>query len=343
MKVLQLGNVCNLSFNYAKYLRQAGVDCELMVSSDPSDVELPPEDQRHFWVKYWRPQNPAKTLYTLWKNTRKYDVIHAHGGRVVYAQLLGKPFIAQPVGSDLRLFAQENTLLGFLLRRAYASCDHLLFSQPDQVGLFEKMGLDAEFVFQIIDTETYSPRSVARADPRLTIFYPTRHSWVTKGNDKFFRAFAEFLKTHPDAQLFAVDWDIHKERSKALVSELGIGRNVTFLNWLSQAEMLSWYRKADFLADEFNIGSFGLVALEAMSCGKPVLRYIDEKLGERFYGEKPPIANAHTQEEILAGLLALADPAYREKMGERARKFVLKHHQWQPITRQLIQAYEGLT
>lgn len=342
MKVVQLGNVCNLAFNYAKYLRQAGVECDLLVSSDPVDHELPPHAHQYDWVKTWRPENPVHTLYSLWKLTRKYDLIHAHGGRSVYAQFLGKPFIAHSMGSDLRLFSVQNNPLGFLLRRAFRTCNLFFFSQPDQLELIQKMGVDATFVFQIIDTERYCPKAVKRSDDRLTIFYPTRHSWVTKGNDKFFKAFATFLKTVPGAQLVAVDWDIHKEKSKALVRELGIGDHVTFLNWLSADEMLAWYRRADILADEFNIGSFGLVALEAMSCGKPVLRFIDEAVNEPFYHEAPPIANAHTEQEILAGLIRLSDPVNREKLGAKARSFVLKHHSWQQVTQKLLESYEQI-
>ncbi len=340
VKVVQLGNVANLAFNYAKYLRKDGIECDLVVSGDPTDLEVPPEN--HDWVKFWNPKNPVTTLFTLWKLTRRYDVIHAHGGRCIYAFFLGKPFIAHSMGSDLRLYAVQNTPLGILLRTAFKKCNKFFFSSPDQLGLIEKMGLDAEFVFQIIDTEKFAPEQKRTANDRLTFFYPTRHSWTTKGNDKFFKAFARFLKTCPDARLVATYWDIHKEKSRELVQQLGIGANVEFVDRMSAPELIRWYRQADVVADEFNIGSFGLVALEAMACGKPVLRFIDEKLHLRYYADVPPIANASTEEEIYQKLLQLMDVTYRESLGNRARVFVLKYHHWKPITQKLIRQYRAL-
>lgn len=369
MKIVQLDNIASTAFNYTKFLRKAGLDCDLLVEkgsgSDPA-VSMP---ERHSWVKYWTRVDPISKFFVLKKLTEGYDLIHANGGVSAYAQFFRKPFVVHSMGSDLRLVASSNTwsdlikgklawqeywsfsenlrylLMGFLLRRAIRKCDKFFFFQPDQVDLIEKMGIkNAVFVFQIIDTDGYKPKKVKLSDKQLRLFYPTRHSWTTKGNDKFFRAFAKFLKHHPNTILISTYWDIHKEKSKALVEELGIEKNVKFIDFLDKEGMKEGFYTSHAIIDEFNIGSFGPTALEAMSCEKPVLRYIDVKLNEKFYGknQKPPIVNVRSEEEIFEGLMKITDRKYREKLGKEARKFVVKHHHWKKVTGSLIREYKDI-
>ncbi|MEM4255190.1 MAG: glycosyltransferase family 4 protein [Candidatus Norongarragalinales archaeon] len=375
-KVVQLDNIANTAFHYAKYLRKAGMECDLLVEKGSSSDPATFMEERHQWVKYWTQTNPINKFFVLWKLTRDYDILHANGGIAVYAYLIVKlrrifggnqKLIAHSMGSDLRLVAAKNTLkdllsgnvylqtewsafenfrnilIGFLLRKSYKNCDRFFCFQPDQIPLIEKMGIkNVGFVFQIIDTEKFSPLKQKHKRKYLALFYPTRHSWKTKGNDRFLNAFAKFLKMRPDAKLKLVYWDLHKEKSRLLVKELKIEKSVTPLPLLKEKEIIREYRDADIVVDEFGIGSFGPISQEAMSCGKPVLRFIDEKLHAKFYStkEKPPVENARSEEEILAGLLKLADKKYREKLGKKARQFILEYHDWKKATEKLVEEYK---
>jgi D-inositol-3-phosphate glycosyltransferase len=61
------------------------------------------------------------------------------------------------------------------------------------------------------------------------------------------------------------------ERLKDLVSWLGIGDVVRFLDPVPRVELPQWYRAADLVCVPSYSESFGLVALEAQACGTPVV------------------------------------------------------------------------
>ena len=338
LKVVQLGNIANIGLNYAKYLRKAGVECDLLVPDQGS--KNPEEYGSHPWVRFWKRQDPVRTLWTLKKMTAGYDLIHAHAGAAAYAQFLGKPFVAHSMGSDLRKVAVRPTPQGLLLKRAFQTCDRFFFSQPDQLPLVQKMNLDAVFVHQIVDTDRFAPDASAhRGSGGLAVFHPPYHVWDLKGNDKLIKAFARFVTAHPEAVLVCVNWGSDLDKSKQLVTDLGMDRSVRFVDYLTVEQLAATYAASDVVADEFDIGSFGMASLEAMACGKPVIRCIDEILHRRFYDESAPVANASSPEQILARLEELAEKPAREELGMRARRFVMDHHHWKSVTGALVREY----
>jgi D-inositol-3-phosphate glycosyltransferase len=65
--------------------------------------------------------------------------------------------------------------------------------------------------------------------------------------------------------------DIEVARLRALVDELGLGDVVRFVGAVPHAELSAYYRAADALVVCSHSESFGLTALEAHSCGTPVV------------------------------------------------------------------------
>jgi len=79
--------------------------------------------------------------------------------------------------------------------------------------------------------------------------------------------------------------------------------------------------------------------MEAMSCAKPVIVYLDVSAAERAYAELPPVANARSEDEILAALARLSDRQARDSLGREARRWMERHHAQEAVGRQLIADY----
>jgi glycosyltransferase involved in cell wall biosynthesis len=62
-----------------------------------------------------------------------------------------------------------------------------------------------------------------------------------------------------------------RRRIERLAAELGVADNVTFCGFVSDAELPDHYRLADVFAMPSSGEGFGIVFLEAMACGTPVL------------------------------------------------------------------------
>src|SRR3990172_4989073 len=83
-------------------------------------------------------------------------------------------------------------------------------------------------------------------------------------------------------------------------------------------EMEYYYNISDIVVDQFGVGSIGMITVEAMKCGKPVILYWDKEKFERCYDEIPlGLFSATTEEEILNALdKLLRDKTLREKLSK---------------------------
>jgi phosphatidyl-myo-inositol dimannoside synthase len=92
-----------------------------------------------------------------------------------------------------------------------------------------------------------------------------------KGVDGLVRAMPQLLASFPDLRLVAVGSGDDLPRLKEIVAELGIGRAVCFLERVSREELAACYARAEIFALPSTGEGFGIVFLEAMAFGLPVV------------------------------------------------------------------------
>lgn len=109
-------------------------------------------------------------------------------------------------------------------------------------------------------------------------------------------------------------------RLQALREELGIGGVVTFLGAQDQDTLPYYYAGAEVVVMPSDYESFGMVALEAMACGTPV---IASDVGGLAYlvrhgrtGYRVPPRDPRALAEKIIHLLT--DEGLRRRMGQRA-------------------------
>jgi len=132
-------------------------------------------------------------------------------------------------------------------------------------------------------------------------------------------------------------------RLQKLCDDLGLDQSVVFLGKRDQDKLPYYYSAAEVVVMPSHYESFGMVALEAMACGTPViasevggLAYLvrDGETGFTIPAEEP---------EMLCEKLSwlLNDEALHQKMSGQAAEYA-QDYAWEKIAKQIVEVYEEL-
>jgi len=128
-----------------------------------------------------------------------------------------------------------------------------------------------------------------------------------------------------------------------LRDEYGLGEMVTFLGKQNQDSLPYYYSAAEMVIMPSHYESFGMVALEAMACGTPVIASLVGGLihlvEDGVTGYHVPVEDPVALSERISGLLR--DKNLRYRMGHDAFAFAQKFD-WNNITDRIIQIYREL-
>ena len=145
----------------------------------------------------------------------------------------------------------------------------------------------------------------------------------------------------PDAS--PEEMSIEMTRLQNLCDELAMGQTVVFLGKRGQDTLPYYYSAAEVLVMPSHYESFGMVALEAMACGTPVLASDVGGLGFLVQdGETGYTVPDGEPDQLCEKLsLLLGDHNLRQKMGQRAEE-VAQSYDWKKVAIKIVDVYEGL-
>lgn len=137
--------------------------------------------------------------------------------------------------------------------------------------------------------------------------------------------------------------NLEMERIKAMSEEAGLKDLVTFLGKRSQDSLPYYYSAAEAVVVPSHYESFGMVALEAMACGTPV---VASQVGGLAFlvqdgvtGYTVPVDDPQALAIRLS--LILQDHELRERLGSQALK-VSHDYAWEIIADRMIELYNQL-
>lgn len=180
---------------------------------------------------------------------------------------------------------------------------------------------------------------------KFVLFHPSRilikaQPWLKavgewKQNELLFYGFAKFLEQSraEDAVLVMIDSTLSPDLAlaKEIIKDLGIEKNVLWIKpprpmGFTHAELIRFYSIADVVADDFGIGWFGSIALEALSISRPLISYIDEQVMQLLYPWHPMLS-AKSPDDIASHLMDLYTNAeYKRKVGTQGRQWIEEFH-----------------
>ena len=301
-------------------LRELGVESTLLVFNERPfergfDINLRLRDTSQ---RANLPLNLPRQLRTFLWAVPRFDVFHFHAGHTLLPKkvnlpalrLLRKGIVFQSWGSDLRSRPASHV-------RYLRSADAVI------VGSFLTRRLaprgrwpEYDVVPPAIVLTDWQPASVQPGDVLRVAHAPSKRR--VKGTETV---------------LAAVD----ALRARGVPVELDL------IEGVPNREARLRYAAADVVIDQLKIGWYGMLAIESMALGKPVVVHLDEEAAaetEEAFGLELPLVRAgeNDLEKVLAGLVEARESL--PDLGRRSREYVERVHSHTTVARRILEIYE---
>lgn len=290
----------------------------------------------------------------------KADIIHAHGYRYFPAYLAALARHITEIPMVLTTHSSPETRMPTISALYNHTVGKFVLKTTDQIISLTKMG--AEYLTSIgaksekisvipngIDsnlfsrgTDGYSFREKYGITGKIILFVG-RLSKV-KGLNYLIDAMPEILNEMPDAILLIVGPDFGRQMGlKRRVKQLFIEKKVLFTGYLPDDELVGSYAASDLFVFPSLAESFGIVLLEAMAMGKPV---IATNVGVAHdlirNGVNGFLVEPRRPDQIAKTVISLLkNENLAIKMGNINRK-IASEYSWDNITQTICEVYRKL-
>ena len=329
------------------------------------NVERLPLTMPEWGVRSWTAARSYWSLFRQLKSIiRREQITTLHCGRCLpegwlaylLKKLCGVPYISYVHGEDVES-ASTSRELTWMAHRILGNADFLVANSQNSANLLiENWNVDAARVRVLhpgVDSSRFFPadrdESIREAFgwKDRTVVLTVGRLQKRKGHDVMISALPTIREAVPDI-LFAVIGD-GDERSniERLIVEHGVADQVQLLGEVDDETMISCYQQCDLFALANrqvgrDIEGFGMVLVEAQSCGRPVLAGASGGTRETMrIGETGIIVPCEEPQRLAEELTTLLSDRDRlESMGRAARPWVVENLDWNALTEQAAELFE---
>jgi D-inositol-3-phosphate glycosyltransferase len=370
-------NVANLGLPVDVFTRRTSVDApEVMeICEGVNLINItagPPERVDKNSLYHLLPEFAEQmALYGL-RASARYDVAHAHYWLSGWTAHLLKRYWDLPFTVMFHTTAHmknrvspvaehETRLRANKERRLVTLADGIIAANPDErADLIWRQRAPSDKICTIppgVDIELFQPlnRSGARKslgfdDDGQVVLFVGRIDPI-KGVDTLLASFAQVAQDHPRAILAIVggDLDEHQQPTGPLdgvrqeAIRIGIADRIRFFGSRPQNQLPLFYSAADVVSVPSRYESFGLVAVEAMACGAPV---VASRAGGLIFtiedgvtGFLAPIDDPESHARAVSSILS--DPGLGARMGLNGH-LIAQKFSWHAVASSVIHVYQRL-
>jgi glycosyltransferase involved in cell wall biosynthesis len=283
----------------------------------------------------------------------QFDLIHAHVAlpdgfaAMMVSEICNRPFIVTVHGQDLQITLYRGKGCKKALykvfkkaRRVITVSNKLKKIAKANIGFIEKIivignGVSVNNLTQ--DTNKIKTKNYLNQKTILSV----SNLITLKGIDFNLKAFALLIEKYSNVKYQIIGDGPEKNRLRKLAADLGINNRVEFLGRLAHKEVLKYMAKADiFSLPSWNEG-FGVVYIEAMVQGKPVIGCRGEGIEDFVeHGKTGMLVKPKDVDSLVQTIdYLLSNPDKAGAIGERARKLVLENYTWGKNAEKTMKVY----
>lgn len=297
---------------------------ETLLKYLPSELEKQHiKRARNFW---------NKTFGLAFKILKaKGDIYHANyllQDCYLASRLGKKPLIGHAHGSDLRT-SLNHQLWGRIVRHNLKHCDKILVSTPDILGIARRYRENAEYLPNPVDTDLFYPRPKAQKSEKKRILIASDSNWKVKGTDIAIKALSRIKE---DVEVSIICYGIDLDKTLSLAKSLGL--NLSVLPKAPHEKLNEYYWNADVVIDRFQLGSLGVVSLEAIACGRPVVTYVSSEFHE--YHEFP-LKDMRTEAAVASAVEKASNDLWKKQYN-----YLMKNHSPEILVEKMLKIYNSI-
>lgn len=372
MKILQvanrffpyIGGTENYVYNLSKELVKLGHKVTVICANEPKLKSETIEGINVIRVNYlFKIANTNITPFLALDILRQdFDIMHnylPHPWSVDWASLIGrikkKPMILTynndiPEKGKYKVLTwiYNRIFLKFILKVSKV----IIITQSNYIN-FSKFLIKFKSKIKIIpcgvDIEKIHSLNLQKKDNIKRIFFLSvldeYHRY--KGLDYLLKSFVNVLKEINDVVLVIGGEGALRKEYEKMAEDFGISKYVNFVGRIPRTEINRYFNECDvFVLPSISSEQegFGIVALEAMACGKPVIATNIVGTSSQIERHQAGIVITPRNEEELRRALVkiLENEKLMLEMGSAGLKLVEQNYSWQKVAKQILNIYNSL-
>lgn len=285
----------------------------------------------------------------------KFDIIHAHVAlpdgfaAMMVNRIYHKPLVVTVHGQDLYVTLYRNARCKEALTKVFEQADKVITVSTKlkeiakaEIGFPEKI---------VVISNGVSPADMAPEKTTLASCYAKHRvilsvsSLITqKGLDVNLRAISVLVKKHPNLKYVVIGAGPKMPSLRQLTHDLSLDQQVEFLGQLSYDKVMEYMAVADIFSLPSWNEAFGVVYLEAMLHGKPVIACQGQGISDVIENNKTGLLVEPKNVESLTEAIdfLLGNPGKAHEIGERAKRLALENYTWAHNAQRNIEVYKEI-
>ncbi len=298
-------------------------------------------------------QRIAEFVAALESTAGQYDLYHAQD--CIGANALAQAGVSPILRTVHHVEAFESPYLQQCQERSIYRPDRcLVVSDRWRVTLQAEYGIEAGRVVNGVDRQRFTPQ-ISGEEAQLRsryglsgpVFLTVGGIEPRKNSIRLLQAFAQVHRHHPTAQLMIVggatlfDYQAYRDEFFAVAEALDLREALVLPGVVPGESLPALYRCADAFAFPSLKEGWGLVVLEAIASGLPVVASDQPPFTEFLSPQQACLANPLDPAAIAAAMVRSLDPAIAAAMVRQSQP-ILDRYTWERCAHQHVREYERL-
>jgi N-acetyl-alpha-D-glucosaminyl L-malate synthase BshA len=305
---------------------------------------------------------PSEFLCLLWTlKKKKIDLIHAHwslpqGLLGISAKYILKiPCVTTLHGSDI--FGLRHPIFRSLNKLAIIHSDACTANSRATVNRARKvsgsrnlrivpMGVDPNRFRKTTAVDDLKEKLMLDGEVILSV----GRLIDLKGTDYLIKALPKVLLRFPKAKALIIGSGPRKNHLLKLAKDLQMQENIVFIDQIPNAELSKYYSLADVFVlpsianQKGETEGFGVVLLEAMACGLPVIGSDVGGIPDIIRNNETGLLVGQKDSQDLSNQLIrlLTDAALQNKLAVNARNLIEARFSWEMVAERFIKIYRDV-